>query len=811
MIYPKGFEQKIGFDSIRKYLTKRCISDLGKVEVSEMNFSSDYNFVLSRLRETNEYLYILNKQIEFPLNSFSDITLSINNIRLDGTYLTAQELFSLSKSIKTMGEITSFFNKDKTDENRYPTLSLLSEQLNAFPEISREINRVIDKFGEVKDNASEHLFELKKSLISTTSSINGILRRIMSSAREDGLLEKDAAPSIRDGRLVIPVSPMYKRRIKGIVHDESATGKTVFIEPAEIVEANNNIRELESEIKREIIKILISVSAIIIPHVDELLSAYKILGKFDFIQAKAKFAKDLNATLPKISDTRGLEWYNAIHPVLYTTLQKQNKSVVPLNIQLDKNNRVLLISGPNAGGKSICLKTVAINQYMLQCGVLPVMYSNSHVGIFENIFVDIGDEQSIEDDLSTYSSHLFNMKYFLNKGNDKTLILIDEFGGGTEPQIGGAIAQSILEYLNNNRVFGVITTHYQNLKHFAEETEGILNGAMLYDRQNMRPLFSLSIGYPGSSFAVEIARKIGLPAEIISKAQEIVGSDYINLDKYILDINRDRKYWEHKRQQIRIKDKKLSELVDRYDEEIENLSSERKEILRQAKKEAKQILSSSNSAIENTIKDIKLANAEKEKTKEVRRQLDEFKQKILSEDDIEKNDLRKIKHKTLNYKKNKNKVSNEIVFEIGDNVTMEGSKTIGEIISISGNTAMVAFGFIKSKVELSKLNKSTKTTEQKQIVNINISSNSSRDRQLNFSPDIDVRGMKVDEALQAITYFLDDAVQFSIQRLRILHGTGNGILRENIRKYLNSYPEVKSYKDEHVQFGGAGITVIELR
>lgn len=811
MIYPKGFEQKIGFDSIRKYLTKRCISDLGKVEVSEMNFSSDYNFVLSRLRETNEYLYILNKQIEFPLNSFSDITLSINNIRLDGTYLTAQELFSLSKSIKTMGEITSFFNKDKTDENRYPTLSLLSEQLNAFPEISREINRVIDKFGEVKDNASEHLLELKKSLISTTSSINGILRRIMSSAREDGLLEKDAAPSIRDGRLVIPVSPMYKRRIKGIVHDESATGKTVFIEPAEIVEANNNIRELESEIKREIIKILISVSAIIRPHVNELLSAYKILGKFDFIQAKAKFAKDLNATLPKISDTQGLEWYNAIHPVLYTTLQKQNKSVVPLNIQLDKNNRVLLISGPNAGGKSICLKTVAINQYMLQCGVLPVMYSNSHVGIFENIFVDIGDEQSIEDDLSTYSSHLFNMKYFLNKGNDKTLILIDEFGGGTEPQIGGAIAQSILEYLNNNRVFGVITTHYQNLKHFAEETEGILNGAMLYDRQNMRPLFSLSIGYPGSSFAVEIARKIGLPAEIISKAQEIVGSDYINLDKYILDINRDRKYWEHKRQQIRIKDKKLSELVDRYDEEIENLSSERKEILRQAKKEAKQILSSSNSAIENTIKDIKLANAEKEKTKEVRRQLDEFKQKILSEDDIEKDDLRKIKHKTLNHKKNKNKVSNEIVFEIGDNVTMEGSKTIGEIISISGNTAMVAFGFIKSKVELSKLKKSTKNTEQKQIVNINISSNSSRDRQLNFSPDIDVRGMKVDEALQAITYFLDDAVQFSIQRLRILHGTGNGILRENIRKYLNSYPEVKSYKDEHVQFGGAGITVIELR
>ena len=811
MIYPRSFEQKIGFDSIRKYLVNRCISELGKKEVSEMSFSSDYDFVLSRLSETNEYLYILNKNLEFPLISFNDITLSINNIRLDGTYLTSQELFSLGKSIRTMGEITSFFAKDKEEDNHYPTLGLLTEQLCSFPEIYREINRVTDKFGEIKDNASEHLQELRKTLISTTTSINGILRRIMSTARDDGFLEKDAAPSIRDGRLVIPVSPMFKRRIKGIVHDESATGKTIFIEPAEIVEVNNNIRELESEMKREIIRILIAVSSVIRPHIDELLNAYKILGRFDFIQAKAKFAKDLNAVLPELSNDQEIEWYNAIHPVLFTTLKKQNKSVVPLNIKLDKENRILLISGPNAGGKSICLKTVAINQYMLQCGILPVMYSNSHVGIFDNIFVDIGDEQSIEDDLSTYSSHLFNMKYFLNKGNDKTLILIDEFGGGTEPHIGGAIAQSILEYLNNNKVFGVITTHYQNLKHFAEETDGILNGAMQYDRQNMRPLFCLSIGYPGSSFAVEIARKIGLPAEIITKAQDIVGSDYINLDKYILDINRDRKYWEHKRQQIRMKDKKLSELVDKYDEEIENLTFERKEILRQAKKEAKQILSSSNSAIENTIKGIKLANAEKEKTKEVRRQLDEFKERILNEDDLDKNDLRKLKHKTSKSKNKKINASKEISLEVGDGVTLEGSNTVGEIISISGNSAMVAFGFIKSKVELIKLKKSSKTENPKQIVNINISSSSSRDRQLNFSPDIDVRGMKVDEALQAITYFLDDAVQFSVSKLRILHGTGNGILRENIRKFLNSYSEVKSYKDEHVQFGGAGITVIELR
>lgn len=808
MIYPKNFEDKIGFSPLRSYLKKRCDSKIGENEVDKMSFLCDRNSIVAKLNQTQEFLGMIQNGIDFPLSFISDSPSELNRIRLIGTYLSENQLFDLKRSLLTINEIVNFFKSD--DENRYPALAELCNNLQTFPAIINEIDSILDKFGNIKDNASQELLHLKKSLNATSSNINSTLRRILAKGRDEGVLEKDVMPSVRDGRLVIPVPPMYKRKIQGIVHDESATGKTVYIEPAEIVEANNAIRELEASIKREIIKILISCSDILRPHIDELLESCLILGELDFVRAKAKVANELGGIMPNISEKQELEWYHAIHPILYISLKEQHKDIVPLDITLNEKQRILLISGPNAGGKSVCLKTVGTIQYMLQCGLLPLVYSNSHMGIFNDIFIDIGDEQSLEDDLSTYSSHLKNMKYFMTNGSNATLILIDEFGGGTEPQIGGAIAQAILSNINSKKMFGVITTHYQNLKHFAENTEGIINGAMLYDRNEMRPLFKLSIGYPGSSFAIEIARKIGLPQNVISNAQDIVGSDYVNMDKYLLDITRDRKYWENKRQDIRIKEKRLSGLVDKYETEIGNLQTERKDILRKAKAEAKEILDRSNSSIENTIRDIKVAQADKQKTKDIRQQLEEFKKRILNEESKENTPLRKLKApKNKKQHNSTHKVSTQSL-KVDDYVKIEGTNTPGQIISIDGNKATVAFGAMKTQIALARLTKtimSPTTSSNSQIVN---TYDESRKRQLNFSPDIDVRGMRGDEAIQAVTYFLDDALQFSYSRIRILHGTGNGILRQLIRQYLNTVPSVNSYRDENVQLGGAGITVVDL-
>ena len=475
------------------------------------------------------------------------------------------------------------------------------------------------------------MLSIKQAIQATTASINGILRRIISEGKTAGILDNDVSPSVRDGRLVIPVAPMNKRKIQGIVHDESATGKTVFIEPGEIVEANNTIRELEGEMRREIIRILTAMSDLIRPHIDEMLVSYDILGQIDFIRSKALFAQELNCNMPHLEHKPQIEWYHAVHPALYLSLKEHGKEVVPLDIKLDGKDRILLISGPNAGGKSVCLKTVGVIQYMTQCGMLPPVYANSHIGIFNSIFIDIGDEQSLENDLSTYSSHITNMKHFLLKADNSTIVLIDEFGGGTEPQIGGAIAQAILHQLNEKKTFGVITTHYQNLKTFAEDNDGIVNGAMLYDRGKMQPLFKLSVGYPGSSFAIEIARKIGLPKDVVEEAIEIVGSDYVNMDKYLLDIARDRRYWENKRQEIHAKQKKIDAIVEKYNEQAASLNKERRDIIHAARQEAKELLAKSNSTIERTIHDIKRAQAQKEQTKEIRKQLEEFKSRLMNE------------------------------------------------------------------------------------------------------------------------------------------------------------------------------------
>lgn len=816
MIYPANFENKIDFISIRNILKDKCLCSLGEKCCDDMHFSSDYAEVKKMLEQTNEFLSIILGGFEFPLNHYFDLTKSLINLRAEGTYLSEMELFNLKRSLSTISDIASFFITDEGEDVQYEQLTALVAPMQAFPSVVNNIDRILDKFGNIKDNATPELMSIKRQIASTTASINGLLRRILNEGRQAGYIDKDASPSIRDGRLVIPVAPMNKRKVRGIVHDESATGKTVFIEPAEIVEANNSIRELENDMRREIIRILMSISAEIRPYIDDMLISYAIMGQIDFIRAKALFAQQIGANMPNIEKMPQIEWYHAVHPVLFLTLEAQGKEVVPLNINLDSKNRILIISGPNAGGKSVCLKTVSVVQYMTQCGLLPPVYSNSHIGIFRNLFVDIGDEQSIENDLSTYSSHLSNMKFFLNKGGKETLVLIDEFGGGTEPQIGGAIAQAILARFNEKQMFGVITTHYQNLKHYAEDTDGIVNGAMLYDRHRMQPLFQLSIGYPGSSFAVEIARKIGLPTDVINEAENIVGSDYINMDKYLLDIARDRKYWENKRQEIHSKEKRLASLIEQYDNEVERLSGEQREIIRAAKAEAKEILARSNASIERTIHEIKKAQAEKDKTKEIRRQLDEFKAQLESEDDnvtVKRNPELKKPQKQKKRRDGVGKAQTQEPICVNDFVTIDNGNSSCLVLEVNEKEAIVAIGDFKSHVALNRLKKVGKREDKDRKVAF-ISSSTSNDirkRQLDFKQEIDVRGMRADEAIQAVTYFIDDALQFNAKDVRILHGTGNGILRTRIREYLNTVAGVKSYRDEHVQLGGAGITVVDFK
>lgn len=819
MIYPDSFEHKIGFDAVRTRLTELCGSSLGAANVQAMRFSSDFSMIDLELRRTAEMLAIAEGSDPLPLRNMHDVTTTLKRCRIEGASVSLDELLKIRQSLQTISDLHAFFTPKGDDGTPmpYPLLAELCADMTAFPDINRQIDRIIDPLGNMRDNASPYLAEIRSELSRISASVNSIMRRVMARAVEAGYLDKDTTPTVRDGRLVLPVAPMHKRKINGIVHNESATGKTFFIEPAEIVEVNNRGRELELEERREMMRILSEITAFMRPSIPDMLQSYEILGLLDFIMAKAVYAKETGATLPHISPSTELEWYHAVHPVLLESLRRQGKEIIPLDITLDGNNRILIISGPNAGGKSVCLKTVGIVQYMTQCGMLPTVYENSHIGIFKGIFIDIGDDQSIEDDLSTYSSHLRNMKHFLSHGNDATLILIDEFGGGTEPQIGGAIAQAILKEFNDKHLWGVITTHYQNLKHFADDIDGLINGSMLYDRQQMRPLFRLSIGNPGSSFAIEIARKTGLPASIIDNAAEIVGSDYINMDKYLLDIARDRRYWENKRQTIRQKEKKIEQVLERYEEDAETLRSKRREILAEAKEEARKILDGSNAAIERTIREIRESQAEKERTAEARRQMAQEKEALLNADTREsKNKLlqKAPKAKKGNADKtSKNTTAPSAPLAVGDNVKLDGQGTPGKILEINGKDAVVAFGMLKTNVKLNRLQRTLAQPSSGVKSTSFVSSSTTdrlRERQLQFKREIDVRGMRADEAIQAVTYFIDDAIQFNQDEVRILHGTGTGALRQAIRQYLDTVQGVASYRDEHVQFGGAGITVVTL-
>lgn len=825
MIYPQNFEQKIGFDQIRSLIKERCLGSLGMDYTDRMQFSTDYDAIRKQLHCTWEFVHIVELADDFPADFFFDVRPSLRRVRIEGTFLEESELFDLRRSLDTIQAIVRFLRPGEEEEIRYPYLYELSKEVEAFPQLVKRIDAILDKFGHIRDNASPELAHIRSSITSTLSSISRNLNAILRAAQSEGFVDKEVSPTMRDGRLVIPVAPSYKRKIKGIVHDESASGKTIFIEPAEVVEANNRVRELENEERREIVRILTAFTDELRPFIDEIIYSYEFLAEIDFIRAKALFAIETGGVLPTFENKRQIEWFHAVHPLLYLSLKRQGKTVVPLDLTLDEKNRILLISGPNAGGKSVCLKTAGLLQYMLQCGLLVPMHDNSRTGIFKDIFIDIGDEQSIEDDLSTYSSHLTHMKFFVRNANENSLLLIDEFGGGTEPQIGGAIAEALLDRFNQKRAYGVITTHYQNLKHFAEDTDGIINGAMLYDRHLMQPLFKLSIGNPGSSFAIEIARKIGLPEDVIASASEKVGSAYIDMDKYLQDIVRDKRYWESKRQNIRQREKKLEELTARYEADLTALEKQRKELLKQAKGDAAQILAEANARIENTIREIKEAQAEKEKTRAARQKFEQFKAELNEEPETDANDLvsrklkqiaerKKRKQQRKKAEENQTQPATTSPIVVGDAVRLKGQTSVGEVLAVNGNNVTVAFGMLKSTVKSDRLEKVSKSQIKKENAKATFigeqTTEDMREKQLHFKQEIDVRGMRADEALQAVTYFIDDAIQVGCSRVRILHGTGTGVLRQVIRQYLKTVPGVAHFQDEHVQLGGAGITVVEL-
>lgn len=821
MIYPKHFEEKTGFDKVRLFVASNCLSPLGKDRVDTMAFSNDFPTIHTWLSQTAEFVRILQGDEEFPANNFFDVRYSLRRIRPEGTWLDEKEIFDLKRSLITIADILRFLHPQGSDELKYPALAELAGDTMVFPLLVRRIDTLLDKFGKMKDSASDRLLQIRREMTATMSSISRNLQSILRTAQAEGVVDKDVAPTMRDGRLMIPVAPAFKRKIKGIVHDESASGKTVFIEPEVVVEANNRIRELEAEERREIVRILTEFTSEVRPLIGDILHSYEFLAEIDFIRAKALFAQQIHGVMPIVEDRQGLDWSRAIHPLLFLSLQKQGKEVVPLDIELRADDRrILLISGPNAGGKSVCLKTVGLLQYMLQCGLLPSMDESSRMGIFDSIFIDIGDEQSIENDLSTYSSHLTHMKFFLRNGSPRTMLLIDEFGSGTEPQIGGALAEALLKRFNENGCFGIITTHYQNLKHFAEDTPGIVNGAMLYDRHLMMPLFRLAIGHPGSSFAIEIARKIGLPEAVIADASAKVGEDYINMDKYLQDIVRDKRYWETKRQNIRQREKRLEDITSRYEKDLADIHAQRKEILAKAKEDADRLLREANARIENTIREIREAQADKEQTKLARRSLADFKSSVHDKPDDNDAIARKMQQLRDRAARKQQKAAlpkprpEDEPLKPGDAVRLKGQTSAGEVIEVTGNQATVAFGMIKSTVKLDRLERVSRNQLKREAQKATFLSEQTTDemheKRLNFKQEIDIRGMRGDEALQTVTYFIDDAIQVGAQRVRILHGTGTGILRQLVRQYLATVPGVRNFHDEHVQLGGAGITVVEL-
>ena len=816
MIYPQNIEQKIDFHVIRDGLKGCCMSTLGKERVDAMQWLTHYPTVRDLLSRVREMMGILqDASLAFPHGEIYDLREALSRIRIEGLYMDEAELFSLRKMLDYAAQLERFFTT--LDKTKYPILSncLITSLpfasgvpdetcvVGCSSRLIEAIDRILDRYGKMRDNASPELARIRKEISASQGSVSRALNAILRQAQAEGILDKDAAPTMREGRLVLPVPPAYKRKIGGIVHDESATGKTVFIEPQQVVEANNRIRELEGEERRERIRILLEITEHLRPQVPQILETENYLGEVDFLRAKALFAIDINAIVPELSKHPMIDWREAFHPVLLLNFRRQGKTVIPLTIHLTDrqspiaNNRILVISGPNAGGKSVCLKTVAILQYMVQCGLPVPMSEASKMGFFKNLLIDIGDEQSIEDDLSTYSSHLRNMKHFVRYADAHTLLLIDEFGTGTEPMIGGAIAEAVLSTLNEQRAFGVVTTHYGNLKHLAERTEGIVNGAMLYDRGQLKPLFQLSIGQAGSSFAVEIARQIGLPETIIQRATDIVGEEHIDYDKHLQDIARDKRYWENKRQNIRQKEKHLEEKIAHYEEQMAGIKAKKRAIIEEANAEAANLLRKSNATIERTIREIKEAKAEKKATQAARQKVENLKTKVESQ-------------------ASKTSTTSPTSPTSKTNPTTQSTKQQKVLRDLS-DLKVLTKNPTKLLQEQEANNKASGSRSLGQVRISNVTDELRR-KKLSFNRELDIRGLRVDEALETLIAYIDDALMVNAEQVSILHGTGTGALKQVVRDYLaerqKSMRRLKSgdivFHDGDPDRGGAGITIVEL-
>ena len=796
VIYPNNFEQKIGFVSIRQMLSDHCISQMGLEQAETMAFSTDKAQILKSLEQTEEFIGLLQSGVPFPMRDFHDLREAFHRIQIDGTCLNVEDLFALKPSLNVVEAILRYGHSEKSDAT--PRIKSLIENIFIERSIFTEVNRLVDDKGEIPDNASTELLEIRQSIRRKQGGIEKRIRQIMGDAKTAGWVDQKAELTVRDGRLVIPVKAGDKRAIRGFIHDESATGQTVYIEPAEIFDTSNEIKELEYAERREIHRILMAFTRLLRPYLSELRKAWNLLGKLDFIRAKALLAQEIGGAKPELQDTPYINWQQARHPLLEQKLKAQGKQVVPLDLQLNENERILVISGPNAGGKSVCLKTTGLLQYMLQCGLMPPMRVDSQCGLFESLFIDIGDEQSILDDLSTYSSHLINMKALLEQADGKTLFLIDEFGTGTEPQLGGAIAEAILLELNKKQAFGMVTTHYANLKLLADNHEGIVNGAMLFDTRFMQPMYIMMTGKPGSSFAFEIAKKIGFPRQILDDAANITGDQHLKFEKQLQQLEVDKKAIRKKEQDLRIADQLLTEVVEKYKGLLSELESKKKQYLRDAAAEAQELIQKANSQIERTIKEIKEAQAEKTQTKEIRQNLEKTKEEIAQ--------------KAKEVAEQKKKEEAEVVLKVGDTVCIEEMQVVGEILAISDTDATILFDTVKLRTSPDKLRKVSRAEARKtqRRWQSGISEDLSEKAE-HFELTLDIRGKRAEEALDIVDKYLDEAKLLSIKEVSILHGKGNGILRKLIREKLSHIREVERFCDASLETGGTGITRVYFR
>ncbi|HNX21545.1 MAG TPA: Smr/MutS family protein [Bacteroidales bacterium] len=817
MIYPKNFEQKIGFDAIRQFLKEHCISNMGVEYVDQMQYAVIYDDIIVQLEQVHQMQSAILFDEQIPVQDFYDIRPTLSRIRLDGTFIEVDELAELRAVISSIIQIFVYF-RVKNEEEKYSRIWDLCKDLVLEKELLESINKILDPKGQLKDNASEELRRIRREIIKISGEADRKIKKILQGAKKEGLVKEDAEMTIRNGRLCIPVPAQFKRKLQGFIHDESATGQTVFIEPTDVFDSNNELKDLINAERREIIRILTEISDLIRFSLPNIKIGLDFLGIIDFIRAKAQFAIRIKAGLPHIHDGQLLDWDQAIHPLLYLNFLNSHKKVEPLNIKLDRDSRILIISGPNAGGKSVCLKTIGLVQYMMQSGLLVPMQEISDMGIFSSFFINMGDEQSIDNDLSTYSSHLSNIKTMIEHIDETSLFLIDEFGSGTEPTLGGAMAEAILDHIYETNCFGIITTHYGNLKVFSESHPQAVNGAMLFDTNALKPLFILKQGKPGSSFTYEIARQIGLPESIIEDAISKSGTAQIDYERLVEEVEMEKMEWERKLKMVSQTDDKLAELIDNYGLKFSEFEKQRKDILQKAKNQAIAIVESANQVIEKTIRDIKEAKAESTKTKEIRNQVQQLKKELEQEiSSIEKEEIMAplvpIKKHTPKQKVEK---VEETLIKVGDSVYITDIQTVGEITKLNGNEVTLSFNSISLKTNINKIVKISKK-EARNVQRTGVSKLDGtrigeimNEKVSRFNTVIDLRGKRADESVQLLESFIDETILLNIHQVKILHGKGDGILRKVVRQYLSKRKEVLHFEDEMLELGGAGITVIDL-